>query len=380
VTVLGNLVDASQGKGERDAVLGNGDNRQIWQTFPLPKSPLTYFLSPAGIPPQTPELEIWVSDRLWTRTDAFFGHGPKEQIYIVREDSEGRSFVQFGDGETGARLPSGLKNVVAVYRTGVAAHGAMKPNATPTSSERPPGFDKVSLAGIVSGGAESENSEKARETAPGKVQSLGRLVSIRDYETETLGVPGVVTAAAAWDLNAGVPAVILRVLLEAGREPEFGDVRATLAHAQRCHGPDRFPLVVQQARLRYGFVDLSYARDPNYRQEIVETDLRAAFGLVADANHERTGLFGLRARRLGDREYASRIEGRLQNVPGVLWCKVTALGRFASGVTDPDMLVLPGAPRPVAQVLPCSPHELLQLAPQHLTLTAVAEPSAGECA
>jgi len=380
VTVFGNLVDASQGKAERDAVLGNGDHRQIWQTFPLPKSPLTYFLSPGGIPPQTPELEVWVDGRLWTRVDAFYGHGPQEQIYIVRENAEGQSFVQFGDGETGARLPSGLKNVVAVYRSGVGAHGAIKPGATPTTSERPPGFDKLSLAGIVSGGAAPEDGEKAREAAPGKVQSLGRLVSIRDYEAETLGVPGVVTAAAAWDLHAGVPAVILRVLLEAGREAEFSEVRATLAHAQRCRGPDRFALVVQQALLRYAFVDLSYARDPSYRQEDVEADLRAALGLVGDAGNERSGLFGLRARRLGEPEYASRIEGRLQNVAGVLWCKVSALGLFGAGISDPETLVLPAAPRSLAQVLPCSPHELLQLAAQHLTLTAVAEPSAGECA
>lgn len=380
VTVFGNLVDASQGKAERDAVLGNGDHRQAWQTFPLPKSPLTYFLSSGGIPPQTPELEIWVGGRLWTRVDAFYGHGPEEQLYIVREDAEGRSFVQFGDGETGARLPSGLKNVVAVYSSGVGAHGAIKPGATPTSSERPPGFDKVSLAGIVSGGAEPEDGEKAREAAPGKVQSLGRLVSIRDYETETLGVPGVVTAAAAWDLHAGVPAVILRVLLEGGREAEFADVRATLAHAQRCRGPDRFPLVVQQALLRYAFVDVSYARDPSYRLEDVEAALHAALGFVGDGANERSGLFGLRARRLGDREYASRIEGRLQNVAGVLWCKVTALGRFGGGVQDVDALVLPAAPRPMSQVLPCSAHELLQLAAQHLTLTSVAEPSAGGCA
>ena len=380
VTVFGNLVDASQGKTERDAVLGNGDNRQMWQTFPLPKSPLTYFLSAGAIPPQTPELEIWVNARLWTRVDAFFGHAAEEQIYIVREDAEGRSFVQFGDGETGARLPSGLKNVVAVYRSGVGAHGAIKPGATPSASERPPGFDKVSLAGIVSGGAEAEDGEKAREAAPGKVQSLGRLVSIQDYETETLGVPGVVTAAAAWDLHAGVPAIILRVLLEAGREAEFNDVRATLAHAQRCSGPDRFPLVVEQALLRYAFVDVSYARDPTYRQEDVEAALRAALGLVDDTANQRSGLFGLRARRLGEREYASRIEGRLQNVAGVLWCKVTALGRFGAGVTDPDTLLLPAAPRPFVQALACSAHELLQLAPQHLTLTSVAEPSAGECA
>ena len=380
VTVFGNLVDASQGKAERDAVLGNGDNRQMWQTFPLPKSPLTYYLSAGGIPPQTPELEIWVNDRLWTRVDTFYSPGPQEQIYIVREDAEGSSFVQFGDGETGARLPSGLKNVVAVYRSGVGAHGAIKPGATPTASERPPGFDKVSLAGIVSGATGPEDGEKARAAAPGKVQSLGRLVSIRDYETETLAVPGVVTAAAAWDLHAGVPAVILRVLLEAGREAEFNDVRATLAHAQRCSGPDRFPLVVQQALPRYAFVDVRYARNPSYRQEDVEAGLRAALGLAGEPDNERNGLFGLRARRLGEREYASRIEGRLQNVAGVLWCKVTALGLFAAGVTDPDTLVLPASSRPLSAMLACSPHELLQLATQHLTLTSVAEPSAGECA
>jgi len=380
VTVFGNLVDASQGKQESEAELGNGDNRLSWQTFAIPKTPLTYFLAPDGVPPYAPELEIWVNGRLWERVDAFYGHGPQEQIYIVREDAEGRSFVQFGDAATGARLPSGLGNVLARYRSGAGAQGPLKPDTSPTTASRPPGFDKVTLTGIVSGGAVAEDGEKAREAAPGKVQSLGRLVSIRDYETETLSVPGVVTAAAAWDLYAGVPALILRVLLEAGREAEFGAVRATLAHAQRCRGPDRFPLVVQQALLRYVYLDLSYVRDPSYRQEDVESGLRAALGLTGDAAAERTGLFGLRRRRLGEAEYASRIEGRLQNVPGILWCKATALGRFGAGIADPSVLALPAAPRAAAQLLPCGPRELLQLAPQHLTLNAVAEPTAGECA
>jgi hypothetical protein len=386
VMVFGNLVDASQGKQERAAVLGNGDSRQRFQTFPLPKAPLTYFLSDGAVPPQVPELEIWVNDRLWTRVDSFHGHGPKEQIYIVREDAEGRSFIQFGDGESGARLPSGLKNVKAVYRTGVGARGALKPGAVPTAGERPPGFDKVTLAGIVSGGADPEDQEKAREAAPGKVQSLGRLVSLRDYEIETLAIPGVITATAAWDLHAGVPAVILRVLLEAGREAEFAQVRTAILKAQRCHGPDRFPLVVEQALMRYVFLDLTYAHDPTYRREDVEAALRAALGLVGDSGHERTGLFGLYARRLGDPEYASRIEGRLQNVSGVLWCKVSALGLFPASafgsppMGDPKTLVLPPAPRPYAAKLDCGPGELLQLAETHLTLTGAAEVSAGDCA
>ncbi len=385
VTVFGNLADASQGKAEREAVLGNGDNRQIFQTFPLPKAPLTYFLSNGAIPPQVPELQIWVNGRLWTRVDTFYGNGPKDQVYIVREDAAGLSFVQFGDGESGSRLPSGIKNVSAVYRAGVGARGAGKPGAPPTASERPPGFDKLSLAGIVSGGSDPEDLEKARQAAPGKVQSLGRLVSLPDYETETLAVPGVVTATAAWDLHAGVPAVILRVLLEAGREAEFGDVRQAITHAQRCRGPDRFALVVEQALPRHAFLDLTYGRDPSYRQEDVEAAIFAALGLFGDKDHERSGLFGLRARRLGDVEYASRIEGRLQNIAGVVWCKLTALGLFglpavgSPPISDPNTLVLPTSPRPLASQLDCSARELLQLAKAHLTITASAEVPAGEC-
>ena len=67
VTVYGNLVTATQGKTEREAALGNGDSRQTFQTFKLPKAPLTYFIAAEETPPEVPELEVFVSDRLWTR-------------------------------------------------------------------------------------------------------------------------------------------------------------------------------------------------------------------------------------------------------------------------------------------------------------------------
>jgi len=275
--------------------------------------------------------------------------------------------------------------VTARYRTGNGARGAIKPGATPSASERPPGFDKVSLAGIVSGGADPEPADKAREAAPGKVQSLGRLVSILDYETETLAIPGVTTAVATWDLDNGVPSVQLRVLLDAGREAEFEAVRRTIAHAQRCHGPDRFPVRVERATLRYAFLDVVYARDPRIRADAVDAAIRAALGLAGDSEHERTGLFGRRARRLGDVEYASRIEGRIQNVAGVLWCRVTGFNLFDSPVppaiaVDPASLVPGPTPRAFIPIAPCAANELLQLAPQHLTLLSADEPSAGECA
>lgn len=378
VTVYGNLVDATQGKAEADATLGNGDATRAFQTFTLPKSPLTYYITADGT--LRPELQVWVGGRLWTRVDALFGTGPRDEVYIAREDADGRSHVQFGDGETGARLPSGVGNVIARYRSGDGARGPMKPGAVPSAPERPAGFDKVNIAGIVSGGADPEDAGKAREAAPGKVQSLGRIVSLRDVETEILSIAGVVTASAAWDLDGGVPAVILRVLLQAGREDEFAAVRAAVVHALRCRGPNRWPVVIEQAVLRYVWLDLAYARDPTYQAADVAAAIRTELGLAEDEGN-RAGLFSLSARRLGEREYASRIEGRVQNVPGVLWCQVKADGLLAGGVQpDPSKLRAPAPPRPRIAMLRCAARELLQLSGQHLTLTESAEPSAGECA
>ncbi|MEW5787780.1 MAG: hypothetical protein AB1899_07990 [Pseudomonadota bacterium] len=384
VTVYGNLADATQGKAEAETVLGNGDARLRFQTFKLPKGPLTWLLSAGATPPQAPELDVRVGGRLWTRVDSFFGQSPDARVYIVREDPEGNSYVQFGDGETGARLPSGIKNVSAAWRTGSGAFGPLKAGASPSAGSKVEGLDKVALPGVVSGGTEPEVQDKARRAAPGKVQGLGRLVSLADYESETLAIPGVVTASAAWAMNGGVPGLTLRVLMAAGRETEFETVRATLQDWQRCRGPNRFPVTVEQAFLRYLWLDLEYAGDPALATADLEAAIRGALGLAGDEASRYTGLFGLGRRRLGQKEYASRIQGSVQAVPGVLWCRATALGMFAPNDAnlpeddDPANLALPAMPRSLAAVLSPASQEMLQLAPPHLTLVSVATP-AGAC-
>jgi hypothetical protein len=178
-------------------------------------------------------------------------------------------------------------------------------------------------------------------------------VSIEDYETEALVIPGVISAAASWDLHVGMPVVLLRVLLQAGREAEFASVQSTVQAAQRSRGPDRFPIVVEQASLRAVYLDMSYSRDVTFGADSVDAAIRAV--LLEE-------IFGLRARRLGQPEYASRIEGSVQQIPGVQWCRVTAFGTL----NGPD---LPGAPRSLTPSVACAASELLQLAEAHLTLT-----------
>ena len=370
--VFGNLVDATQGKAQADVALGNGDNRQTFQTFKIPKAPLTYLLEPIATPTHVPELIIYVNSREWTRADSFFGLRPADEVYVVREDPKGDSYVQFGDGEMGARLPSGINNVVARYRTGTSAIGPIKPGAKPTAGAKLDQLDKLTLAGEVTGGASVEDGEKSRIAAPGKLQSLGRLVSIKDYESETLQIGGVVTATAAWEILDGIPTIHLCVLLAQAQQSnaQFDAIEATIRAADQARGPNRNPLRVTQCELRYIYLNLSYAHDPVLITTDVDSAIRAALGLVDDSDHERDGLFGLRRRRLGEREYALRIEGTVQNVPGITWCRVDYLGALPP-TDDPTTLTLPAsltAPVPPAEI-PCSPTELLQLHSLHLTLT-----------
>lgn len=378
VSVFGNVVDATQGKTQTEVVLGNGDNRETFQTFKLPKAPLAYFNVASATPPAVPELTVYVEKRAWTRVDSFFGREPMEEIYLVRQDAKGDSYLQFGDGLTGARLPSGLKNVTAVYRVGSGAHGSLKVDTKVQPGSRLVNLEKVQLPGVIAGGSDPEDGEKARTAAPAKLQSLGRIVSISDYEAETLTLAGVTKAAAKWDLTFGLPSVVLTVLLAAGRADEYDAVKLAILAAQRSRGSDRHSVVVRQAFLRYLYLDVEYSYDPTYQQDEIEAALRLALGFAdteADEIAAAKGLFALELRKLGDPEYATRIEGALQNVAGVVWCKVTALGLLgaaATAVEDPTELTLPPEPKPLATYAACLSNELLQLDRSHLNLSAVA--------
>src|SRR5215213_2551299 len=379
VNVYGNLVTATQGKTERETPLGNGDARQVFQAFKLPKAPLTYLISPGETPPEVPELEVWVSQRLWGRVASLFGRGPLEQIYVVREDANNDSWVQFGDGKTGARLPSGVKNVVAKFRTGTGAHGPLKPETKVQAGARLDRLDKIQMPSTSAGGSEPESGENAREAAPGKIQSLDRLVSIKDFESETLALSGVERASAAWRTSQNIPAVHVTVLMATGRAAEIEAVRQVLADYNLCRGPRRFPVVVNEGRLLYVAVDLLYGLDPTFREDVVAPVIKAALGVEGAGGDFRRGLFGTLNRRFGEREYATRIEGTVQNVEGVVWAKVKAFVELGEAFNpagkpiDPATIPLPTTLQLKPAVKPDHLH-MLALHSAHLAAVAAAEP------
>jgi predicted phage baseplate assembly protein len=329
ITVYGNLVPATQGKTQTEAPIGSGDSRQTFQSLPLAKSPLTYLLDGAATPPQRPELTVWVGGVEWDRVDTLFGAGADDKVYVVREDQKGASWVQFGDGVMGSVLPSGRNNVVAKYRTGVGAAG--EAIEEPKAGGRLTGLDKVYLPSPVVGGAQAETQATARVAAPGRMQSLGRLVGLEDYDAEALTIPGVIKTRALWVAPGAVPRIRIVVLTESGSDADLEYVRETMATYNRCKGPSRYPIDVVGGVRSFVQIALTVGYDPARRPEDIVAGVQKA--LTED-------LFGLENRQFGESAHKSQILGYAQQVDGVRWVLADPAGLSPLGCLPAQILAL----------------------------------------
>ncbi len=342
-SVVGNLADVTEGKREKPVVLGSGDDRASFQSFAIPKTPLTY------LAPGAPELEVIVAGRIWKHVPVLFGQPSDAEVYIVRQDETGKSWVQFGDGKTGARLPSGVDNVSVRYRTGAGAYGPLADDARPSADRTVPQVTDVELVGVVAGGSEPEAAATAKIAAPARVQTLDRLVSITDIEAEALAIGGVARARARWAIVHGSSVIQVTLLMQPNRTAELADAHASLVAANRTRGPQRHPIVIVPGGFAYTHLDLTIAIDASFDPQPVRDAASAAV----------RALFS--QRDFGEAEYAMRIEGVAQNVDGVRWAVVNTFGGLGLA-DDPATLAVPAAPTR-ADVVACAPTHVLQLGP-----------------
>ncbi|GGX79740.1 hypothetical protein GCM10007160_03920 [Litchfieldella qijiaojingensis] len=381
VTVHGNLVHADQGETQKPTVLGSGDGRRKFQTLSLPKHPLTYRLLSEATPPQVPALEVHVDGVRWRRVDTFFNAGPSDRVYVVREDEEGNSYIQCGDGINGAVFPSGRHNIEVVFRKGVGGRGEAAGKPKPTGKLKP--LKEAVMLGPAVGGGDPETMQSAREAAPARMQSLGRLVGLADYEAETLALPGVLKARADWVAPTGTPRIRLTVLSESGDPAEVNKVRQSLQAANRCRGASRHPIQVINGVRKFVLVDLSAGFDPDYRSEDIRAAILGTLGAWGAEGDSPgiTGLFALAERRFGQGAHVSQILAAVQNIEGVNWVRVDAFLPLPLGSppeTDPSELTLPASPVREARI-DCSSAELLSLYQEHLVINLSADTLAEAC-
>jgi hypothetical protein len=204
VSVFGNILTATRGQSVLNEVLGNGDGSIANQSFTLKKSPLTYFPTPSATTAHgfTSTLQMLVNGIAWQEVPSFYGTGPADRVYIVREQEDGTSVVTFGDGVSGARPPSGTGNVTANYRYGA---GAADPPALSVRQLAKPvsGLRNVRNPLAAFGGSDAEAAGATRRLAPRSALLLGRAVSIDDMQVVAAQTPHVIAATAAWAWSPG---------------------------------------------------------------------------------------------------------------------------------------------------------------------------------
>ncbi|NJK52467.1 MAG: hypothetical protein HC936_05880 [Leptolyngbyaceae cyanobacterium SU_3_3] len=116
----------------------------------------------------TNTLSVRVNDLLWHEVPALYNLKPDDQVYSVKIDDDGTTSITFGDGINGSRLPSGIDNVVATYRSGIGLSGNVAADKLSLLKIRPLGLQGVTNPLPASGAANPETRDRIRERGPSR--------------------------------------------------------------------------------------------------------------------------------------------------------------------------------------------------------------------
>jgi hypothetical protein len=366
VAICANVAPATHGATVNE-VLGNGDGRQTFQTFKLQQSPLT-FVSATNASGAASTLIVTVNSVTWEGEDSLYGLTPTSRAYVTDIADDATTTVEFGDGNEGARLPTGAQNVQATYRVGLGIQGNVDAGALSLLAARPLGVQSVTNPVPATGGGDPEVLADARTNAGLTIQTLGRVVSLADYQSFAQAFAGVGKASAAYVWDGYRRSVLITL---AGSDGSPVDPTETLAQnligALTDAGDPWVSIVVAayqdvtfQLRLMV-VLEPDYANSSDKVLAAVEGALRAAFGFSQ--------------RSFGQRVMFSEVITVAQQVTGVLAVTVTAF-QLSGAPSDAPPITMPGLPSagpqpPLANGTPAVGAELLTLDPGPLSLSVM---------
>lgn len=348
VTIAANVAGSTHGEAKAE-VLGSGDAAVPFQRFGLKDAPLTY------VPAETASggastLEVRVDDLRWEEVPSLYGHGPRERVYVTRIDDGGRATVEFGDGASGARPPSGSENVRAAYRKGTGRDGNLDAAQLSLLLTRPLGVKAVTNPIPATGGEDPEALADARANAPLTVLTLERIVSLRDYEDFARTFGGISKASATWTWNVDRRGVLLTVAGIDGAPVSPDDpLRERLLAAMTRAGDPHVPVEVRSYRPVAFRLATTVERDEAYESDRVRAAVEEALVTA----------FSFAARAFGQPVTLSEVVAVVQAVPGVVAVDVDLLYRGATPAWSSFLAA--ASPRPGEDAAAAQGAELLVL-------------------
>jgi len=317
---LFNTLTVTRGQTVSREILGSGNGSVPGQEFILKKSPVTYLMDASSQSGNNYKstLQIWVDTVLWTEVASFYGQKSNAEVFITREDENGKTHVTFGDGINGARLPNSTNNIVATYRYG---SGKTAPDsATLTTVLHPqPHLQAIRNPVAAGGGADPDPADQIRRYAPRSVLTFGRAVSADDYETIAAQAPGVARARSYWTWDDSEQRSVVKVYVG----DNVGAVNAARTALAGAADPNR-PITVVQATQSWLYMVLTLVINARYDHAVVVAAVRSA--LI----NPDVGILGSNVVRIGKSLFTSEIYEACLSVSGVM--AVHGLAFEGSGV------------------------------------------------
>ena len=329
-TVNANVALATAGASVTE-IMGNGTAATPNQTFTLRQSPLTY-VQASTLNGRQGTLTVRASGVAWSEVATLYDQPATAQVYQIQNQSDATSDVIFGDGVEGATLPTGQNNIIGYYRTGSGSAGNVASGAITTLMQRPLGVSGVTNPQAATGGADPESVDDVRSNAPQTVLTLGRAVSIADYQNFASTFAGIAEAYAIWIPSGTSRGVFITVAADGGTDLPPGNLTLTnLISALRRYSNPLIPVTaVSFMETLFGFsADVMY--DPRYSQPAVKAAIRQTLATE----------FSFANRTFGQGVSSDEIATVIQRVAGVIAVNVTGLTPLQSS-TAGDLANLSG--------------------------------------
>jgi hypothetical protein len=317
-TVNANVAPANAGAAVME-LIGSGSATTPNQMFQLKQTPLTYTQSstPTG---SATTLQVSVNGARWTEVPSLYEQPPNAQVFATMNQPGGNTTILFGDGVEGATLPTGQNNLIANYAVGLGAAGNVGTASITTLVDRPVGVSGVSNPAPATGGQDAQTVDDIRACAPQRVLTLGRAVSISDYQNFAATFAGIAKASAVWIPYGATRGVFLTVAGVGGASLTGSKTLTDLVTALTTYGVPGVtvnPYSFYETLFR---VAASVMYDPAYDSTAVKTAITT---LLYDT-------YSFRSRSFGQGVSGDEIAALLQTVAGVIAVNVTSLKAFAT--------------------------------------------------
>jgi hypothetical protein len=261
------------------------------------------------------------ADVEWTKIDYLLDAEASASSFATRPTADGRLQILLGDGVTGRIPPVGLA-LKASYRYGVGVRGNVAIGAINRISGVLSASLTVSNAAVTAGGADWESIESMRLSIPQSLRSQNRAVTLQDFSSLALKVPGVNKANAFWD--SGTPNTV-NVYIGGATSAA---TNVSLRNSVDAYVTERAVVGKDVSVLDRVLVTLTITATvyvlPNHVQSIVKANVEEAI----------RALYSWDKRDFGERLKQGDLYRTVMDVTGVDYVTLAVFSRTGSGVSD----------------------------------------------